>query len=37
MATVRLWTDDEAEQTPAVKSVFDDIRRVRGSDFINNF
>jgi AhpD family alkylhydroperoxidase len=37
MATVRLWTDDEAEQNPAVKAVFDDIRRVRRSDFINNF
>ncbi len=37
MATVRLWTDDEAEKDPAVKAVFDDIRRVRGSDFINNF
>ena len=37
MATVRLWTDDEAENDPAVKAVFDDIRRVRGSDFINNF
>jgi AhpD family alkylhydroperoxidase len=37
MATVRLWTDHEAEQNPAVKAVFDDIRRTRGSDFINNF
>jgi uncharacterized peroxidase-related enzyme len=37
MATVRLWTDDEAENDPAVKAVFDDIRRVRRSDFINNF
>ncbi len=37
MATVRLWTDDEAEKDPAVKAVFDDIRRVRASDFINNF
>jgi uncharacterized peroxidase-related enzyme len=37
MATVRLWTDDEANQQPAVKAVFDDIRQVRGSDFINNF
>ena len=37
MATVRLWTDDEAENDPAVKAVFDDIRHVRGSDFVNNF
>ena len=37
MATVRLWTDEEAARDPAVKAVFDDIRRIRGSDFINNF
>ncbi|PPQ34899.1 alkylhydroperoxidase [Rhodopila globiformis] len=37
MATVRLWTDDDVAQDPAVKAVFDDIRRVRKSDFINNF
>jgi uncharacterized peroxidase-related enzyme len=37
MATVRLWTDDEADADPAVKAVFDDIRRTRGSDFVNNF
>jgi uncharacterized peroxidase-related enzyme len=37
MATVRLWTDNEAENDPAVKAVFDDIRNARGSDFINNF
>lgn len=37
MATVRLWNDNEAENDPAVKAVFDDIRRARGSDFINNF
>jgi AhpD family alkylhydroperoxidase len=37
MATVRLWTDDEVEKDPAVKAVFDDIRRVRGSEFVNNF
>ena len=37
MATVRLWTDNEVEKDAAVKAVFDDIRRVRGSDFINNF
>ena len=37
MATVRLWTDEEVEKDPAVKAVFDDIRQVRGSDFVNNF
>ena len=36
MATVRRWTDDEVGKDPAVKAVFDDIRRVRGSDFVNN-
>ena len=36
MATVRLWTDNEAENDPAVKAMFDDIRRVRGSNFISN-
>jgi hypothetical protein len=34
MATVRLWRDDEVGKDPAVKAVFDDIRRVRGSDFV---
>ncbi len=37
MATVRLWTDAEAEAAPRVQAVFADIRTVRGSDFINNF
>lgn len=37
MATVKLWTDIDAEKTPRVKAVFDDIKAVRGSDFINNF
>ena len=37
MATVRLWSDCEAEADPAVKAVFDDIRAVRGSDVVNNF
>lgn len=37
MATVRLWTDAEAEANAAVKTVFDDIRATRKSDFINNF
>lgn len=37
MATVKLLTDAEAEANPAVKSVFDDIRTTRKSDFVNNF
>ena len=37
MATVRLWSDAEAEADPAVKAVFDDIRATRKSDFVNNF
>ncbi|WP_237153809.1 carboxymuconolactone decarboxylase family protein [Oryzibacter oryziterrae] len=37
MATVKLWTDAEAEADPRVKAVFDDIRAVRKSDFVNNF
>jgi uncharacterized peroxidase-related enzyme len=37
MATVELWTDAEADNDAVVKAVFDDIRRTRGSDFINNF
>lgn len=37
MATVKLWTDAEAEADPRVKAVFDDIRATRKSDFINNF
>jgi uncharacterized peroxidase-related enzyme len=37
MATVKLWTDAEAEAAPAVKAVFDDIRVTRKSDFVNNF
>jgi AhpD family alkylhydroperoxidase len=37
MTAVRLWTDDEVEKDPAVKAVFDDIRRIRGSEFVNNF
>ena len=36
MATLHLWTDDEAAADPAVGSVFADIRATRGSDFINN-
>jgi AhpD family alkylhydroperoxidase len=37
MATVKLWTDEEAAAVPAVKTVFDDIRVMRKSDFVNNF
>ncbi len=37
LATVRLWSDAEAEAVPAVKAVFDDIRATRKSDFVNNF
>jgi AhpD family alkylhydroperoxidase len=37
MATVKLMTDREADAVPAVKAVFDDIRNVRKTDFINNF
>src|SRR5579871_1900636 len=37
MATVRLWTDAEVATDPAVQAVFDDFRRARGSDFVNNF
>jgi hypothetical protein len=34
MATVKLWTDEEAAAIPAVKAVFDDIRATRKSDFV---
>ena len=37
MTTVKLLTDAEADATPAVKAVFDDIRATRKSDFVNNF
>lgn len=37
MATVKLWSDAEVESDPRVKAVFDDIRAVRKSEFINNF
>ena len=37
MTTVKLLTDAEVEQSPQVKAVFDDIRAVRQTDFINNF
>jgi AhpD family alkylhydroperoxidase len=37
VATVKLWTDEEAAAIPAVKAVFDDIRATRKSNFVNNF
>lgn len=36
MATVKIWTDAEAEADPRVKAVFDDIRATRKTDFVNN-
>ena len=35
MATVKLLSDDELSSE--ARAVFDDIRRVRQSDFVNNF
>jgi len=35
MATVRLLTDDEL--SPEARTVFDDIRAVRKTEFVNNF
>jgi AhpD family alkylhydroperoxidase len=37
MATVKLWTDEEVSTDPRVKAVFDDIRAIRESGFVNNF
>lgn len=37
MSTVKLWSDADVEADPRVKAVFDDIRTVRNSDFVNNF
>jgi AhpD family alkylhydroperoxidase len=37
MATVKLWSDEEVEGDSRVKAIFDDIRAVRKSDFVNNF
>lgn len=37
MATVKLWTDEEAAADPRVRAVFEDIRATRKSDFVNNF
>jgi hypothetical protein len=35
MATVRLLADDDL--SPEARAVFDDIRVVRQTDFVNNF
>ena len=37
MVTIHLWSDIEVEANPAVKTVFEDIRASRRSDFVNNF
>jgi AhpD family alkylhydroperoxidase len=37
MATVKLWTDEDAAKSPRVMAVFDDIRATRKTDFVNNF
>lgn len=36
MTTVKLWTDAEAEASPEVQRIFEDIRATRKSDFVNN-
>ncbi len=37
MSTVKVLSLADAEADPRVKAVFDDIRAVRKTDFINNF
>jgi AhpD family alkylhydroperoxidase len=37
MSTVHLWTDEEVAANARVRTVFDDIRATRQSDFVNNF
>ena len=37
MATVKLWTDQEVSADPRVSAVFEDIRAIRKSEFVNNF
>ena len=37
VATVKLWTDEEINKVPELKAIFDDIRAVRKTDFVNNF
>ena len=37
MSTVKIWTDAEVDAVSRVKAVFEDIRKTRKSDFVNNF
>jgi AhpD family alkylhydroperoxidase len=37
MPTIKLWTDAEVAANPRIQAVFDDIRAIRKSDFVNNF
>ncbi len=37
MSTTQLWTDEEINTHPELKLIFDDIRHVRKSEFVNNF
>jgi AhpD family alkylhydroperoxidase len=37
MATARIWSDEDVNLDARVKTVFDDIRATRQSDFVNNF
>ncbi len=37
MSTVHLWTDEEVAANARVRTVFDDIRATRQSEFVNNF
>lgn len=37
MATVRLWSDEEAAADARIAAVFADIRATRKSEFVNNF
>jgi AhpD family alkylhydroperoxidase len=37
MSTTHLWTDEQIAADPRRKTVFDDIRATRQSDFVNNF
>jgi AhpD family alkylhydroperoxidase len=37
MAIVKLWTDEEVSADARVRAVFDEIRSIRKSDFVNNF
>jgi len=37
VATIKLQSDEEVAAVPAEKAVFDEIRAVRKSEFVNNF